>query len=800
MSFETTTGASSEQEHQPRLEFASNLLDVLRDAESRDFSLDIQQDEALVAVGQALIDGTPSGYVEMATSTGKTAVEALIAEAAVKTGHRVLMLAPKIGIAKQITGDDETRPTGLRKFADLPQAAKVMSHYDGEKATKDSSIVVSTYAGFLNDVKNNHAQLGEFDVIIADECHRSLGAETSKALKTAFPSAFKLGLSATPDFASDRKSDEVYDRKLYDFSLMRAIESGRTAPLRALVYETHETVIADQSFGDFTERELAPLIENLQRNGTALQMAESLVAEGRQGLIACIPGSNNIHARRMAQLLQQRGISSLDIGSHLTPDEQHARLKQFQAGGIDVLTFTRTLEEGWDSDRASFAINMAPTTSPVRTKQLIGRVLRKKADGSESIYIDFIDQTRGATKGQYTALHALDLEYVDYERTLGTYSAPTTGGKELPEPILRSLNPRLVELLAQSQGKRIADITVPPKLNGEILKWERILRDDFKKDGESAYLSPHPVFDEGFAKKYQKAFDRFVSENGVEPTIDELKDELGKLTTEQQELLGSYAFQLPLEEVMAEAVERPDDSMENHLERAEFEMVRRAMILSGISRDEYGVLLITSGLMDVSPFVRSYHTAGVIIGGGFDSRLTGQEARRIEQEAAQKIREYLGISLSMTERSLGEHLNLYANFDAYHPETSEQAHTAYALLALESYADGVKSRRLGGRQSTETVRRAFDLDKIFLPGEDNEQVTVNLPELILPVAEELHEQAKQNKNKEMEKILSSAIDHLHKLAARPEPEEYSATLDVISTGHFQKSATPTNEIRYGFLK
>jgi len=406
MSSEIHHDSSSVEERQPRLELASNLLAVLKDSEARDFNLDIQQDEALVVIGRSLIEGIPSGYVEMATSTGKTAVEALIAEAAVKNGQRVLMLAPKIGIAEQIIGNDETHPTGLRKFADLPETAKIMPHYGGEKASKDASIVVSTYAGFLNDVKNDHVQLGHFDVIIADECHRSLGAETSKALETAFPKAFKLGLSATPDFAVDRKSDEVYGRKLYEFSLMEAIESGKTAALRALVYETDETVMSEQSFGDYTERELAPLIENLQRNGSALEMVESLVAEGRQGLIACIPGNNNVHARKMTQLLQQRGISSLDVGSHLTPDEQHARLKQFQAGGVDVLTFTRTLEEGWDSDRASFAINMSPTTSPVRTKQLIGRVLRRKADGSESIYIDFI---------QHKFLIIMYLEDLDFQ-------------------------------------------------------------------------------------------------------------------------------------------------------------------------------------------------------------------------------------------------------------------------------------------------------------------------------------------------------------------------------------------------
>jgi superfamily II DNA or RNA helicase len=179
----------------------------------------------------------------------------------------------------------------------LNQTAKVQTHFGGTKASNDAEVVITTYSGFLNDHKAGNEKLGEFDVVIADECHRSLGPATSDALMNAYPGAFKIGLSATPDYAEDRKSDEVYDRSLFEFRLIDAVEAGRTAPIRTLIYQTQDRLRLTDQRPEFTERELEPLMHSRSRNGTALELSRSFVAEDRQGIIACIPGGQNYHSR-----------------------------------------------------------------------------------------------------------------------------------------------------------------------------------------------------------------------------------------------------------------------------------------------------------------------------------------------------------------------------------------------------------------------------------------------------------------------------------------------------------------------
>ncbi|AHB42212.1 hypothetical protein RAAC3_TM7C00001G0355 [Candidatus Saccharibacteria bacterium RAAC3_TM7_1] len=587
---------SAETSSKPDCELAGSLQGVLNNLSERDFSLDLQQTEALEAIGLALIEGVSSGYIEMATSTGKTTVEALLTEAAVKAGKRVLLLAPTLPIAKQIDGSESSSPTGLKRFAHLPENARVEQHFNGKKGNKNADVVVSTYAGLLNDAKSEHRKLGEFDVIIADECHRSLGKETSEVLRTVMPHAFKLGLSATPDYAVDRMSEEVYDRRLYEFSLRDAVESGRTSPVRAFLYETDETLVLNDPRREFTDKELAPLTHNLQRNGTAVALTKAFVEEGRQGIIACIPGRDNLHARLLADLLKTSGIRAADVGAHLDAETQARRLAAYHRGDFDVLTFTRALEEGWDSDRASFAINLAPTSSPVRTTQLLGRILRKKPDDLESIFVDFVDKKSGSrSKSQYTAMHALGLDTIDLTRVLGR-PAEHTPAHSHSLKLLHVISPKIHKRLIESQGKLLRNVTVGKITDPLIAEWEATL----EKEGLPAELSHNDALPPKLEKRVSKAYAKFYHDHGVAPSVDELIETMGKVSGPERNILGSFALRAELDQLVQldlEDVANNDEISNPHQMAVGFHSRQQLHdTLDTLSEREAGVVMRRFGL------------------------------------------------------------------------------------------------------------------------------------------------------------------------------------------------------------
>lgn len=540
----------------PDYELAGSLQATLDSVPTRDFSLDLQQSEAIIAIGEALLDGTKTGYVNMATSTGKTAIESLVADAAVRAGKRVLMLAPSKEIAAQLSGSGSESPTGLQRFTSLNQTANIRNHFGGQRANKQADVVISTYSGFLNDYKNNHIQLGKFDVVLADECHRSLGEQTSKALGDAFPEAVKLGFSATPDYAIDRQSAEVYDTLLYEFSLLHAVERGKTAPVRAMLYETDDVITTIDYRNEFSDAELAPLAHSHTRNATALELAQTFVGEGRQGIIACIPGEKNFHARLLANLLRQRGLRAADVGSHLTDDERTAILKQYEAGELDILTFTRALEEGWDSAAASFALNLAPTTSPVRTTQLLGRILRKKTDDCDSVYVDFLDKKAGITnKSQYLAMHALDLEYIDFTRVLGRGSGESIDWHKRPLLSVDVLSANLRTRLMGLQGKALKDIVVPQQINPLQKEWD----DRLSAEGLSDKIEYNDVLPQSLNRRLEKAYKAYVDLHGEPPAQSwDLLEFMNSIERRRVQAMGSYGLRVLMDVIDEEALTSPD--------------------------------------------------------------------------------------------------------------------------------------------------------------------------------------------------------------------------------------------------
>lgn len=614
------------------IEVAGALQAIYNSVEHADFALEIQQDEAIEAIGHALVDGKTSGYCEMATSTGKTLIESLITQAAVAAGKRVLILAPKVSIASQIDGRNQTEPSGLARFTDVHQKTSVGLHFGGSQANARHQVVISTYPGFLYDAQQNHCKLGEFDVVVGDECHRGLGEKTAEALTSSFPDAIKMGFSATPDFAVDRTSEEIFGERLYEFSLMDAIEMGKTAPIRALVFETNEELSLYDNRQEFTERELAPLIENMQRNGTAIKLARDFIRDGRQGFIRAIPGYGNLHARILAEQLSKiQGITAAAIGSHLSREEQDWLWREFNDGKIDCLTSTRALGEGLDSNRPSFAINTAPSASPVETKQFMGRIFRKNPDGRESIYVDFVDRSSGdVAKEQYTALHALGLEVADSSRILGRYDQ--VAGSRTPPQELPAISDELLAKILASDGKLISEITASTThhIPRRVLRhWEKVLA----KEGMPDKLPDNITFDRALAKKFELGQIAAFEALGREPELHEIIDRIPTLNPHHRRVLARYGLQLSLEatggdlETLADPLGEVSRFIEEEQTRANLYEV-----LKTISEKEETVIKARFGLGYDNPM--TLDEVGALKGVG----VTRERVRQIESNAMTKLR------------------------------------------------------------------------------------------------------------------------------------------------------------------
>jgi len=155
---------------------------------SEEITIRPYQRHCLEKADEALLSGRRRMLFEMATGTGKTLTIAMLMkrwfEAAVVS--RVLFLADRIELAKQ----------AKETFDDYLKGWPATLLYGGKRSLEGQIVVgtLDTIAGQLGPNGFGHAY---FDLVITDECHRSI-YNTHRATLAHFD-AIHIGLTATPN-------------------------------------------------------------------------------------------------------------------------------------------------------------------------------------------------------------------------------------------------------------------------------------------------------------------------------------------------------------------------------------------------------------------------------------------------------------------------------------------------------------------------------------------------------------------------------------------------------------------------
>lgn len=148
------------------------------------------QKRAIIAIQQAVKRGSDRFLLEMATGTGKTLTAAALIKLFLRTGNaqRVLFLVDRLELEEQAAKQ-------FKKI--LSSDYKPVIYKENRDDWRHAEIVVSTVQSLL--FNNKYQQLfspTDFDLVISDEAHRSIGGN-ARAVFDYFI-GYKLGLTATP--------------------------------------------------------------------------------------------------------------------------------------------------------------------------------------------------------------------------------------------------------------------------------------------------------------------------------------------------------------------------------------------------------------------------------------------------------------------------------------------------------------------------------------------------------------------------------------------------------------------------
>ena len=216
-----------------------NLLSVPIDPRiaGRDY-----QQECIQTVSQVMQQGRRKLLVEMATGTGKTRTAAALIKRLFEANQitRVLFLVDRIPLAKQ-TED---------AFTEYLPGFPCYVLRAGRRFQDEKRITITTLQSMINIYADYSP--GYFDLVISDECHRSIYGKWSGVLR--YFDGVQIGLTATPCVAGEMDGDEEdnlfvrdtlrffeVDRPTYTYKLKDAIRDGWLAPYQVYQAKTVKT-------------------------------------------------------------------------------------------------------------------------------------------------------------------------------------------------------------------------------------------------------------------------------------------------------------------------------------------------------------------------------------------------------------------------------------------------------------------------------------------------------------------------------------------------------------------------------
>jgi len=179
------------------------------------------QMKAIFAIQQAVKKGNDRFLLEMATGTGKTLTAAAIIKLFLRTGNarRVLFLVDRLELEDQAWKN-------FKKV--LANDYRSVIYKENRDDWRKAEIVVTTVQSLL--FNNKYRQLfspTDFDLVISDEAHRSIGGNARAVF--AYFIGYKLGLTATPrDYLKKFDKNKSVTKDPREFERRLLLDTYRT--------------------------------------------------------------------------------------------------------------------------------------------------------------------------------------------------------------------------------------------------------------------------------------------------------------------------------------------------------------------------------------------------------------------------------------------------------------------------------------------------------------------------------------------------------------------------------------------
>lgn len=306
----------------------------------------------------------------MATGTGKTVVFSHLPEQLKETHPgKMLVLAHREELIDQAIDK-------MQKVNPTLRIDKEMAEHRADPDAADVIVASVATLGRKGTTRLEKYDWSKFDKFVVDEAHHSVAQSYVNIYEAAglFEPSDKrllLGVTATPARGDGQALAKIFQKLVFSYNIRQAIEDGWLVEPRGIKVSTDTSLDGIKvTQGDYDQKQLANTVNTPQRN-QLIAKAWLENAKGRQTVGFTVDIQ---HAKELAELFKHYGIKAEAVWGD--DPQRAAKLAAHRAGEITVLFNCGVLIEGYDDWRISCIILAAPTKSPVKFAQEVGRGTR----------------------------------------------------------------------------------------------------------------------------------------------------------------------------------------------------------------------------------------------------------------------------------------------------------------------------------------------------------------------------------------------------------------------------------------
>ena len=343
------------------------------------------QHEAKLAVYDHLRGRDDNPCVVIPTAGGKTPVMASICQDAVGLWQgRVIILAHVKELLEQ---------TADKLNAICPEVRYGVYSAGLKRRDKANSVIV---AG-IQSVYQRACEFDPFDLAVVDEAHmippdgEGMNRQFLADAKVVNPNLRIIGFTATPfrlKTGTICTPDGFLNHVCYQVGVRELIVQGFLCPLitKAGINKADFSRLHVRG-GEFVADEVEDLMDD---DGLVEAACGEIVGYTGNRNAVLIFASGIKHGEHIVQVLQEKhGIECGFVTGETPPEERHAILTRFKAGGLKYLCNVNVLTTGFDAPNIDCVVLVRPTLSAGLYYQMVGRGFRLHPSKQNCLVLDF---------------------------------------------------------------------------------------------------------------------------------------------------------------------------------------------------------------------------------------------------------------------------------------------------------------------------------------------------------------------------------------------------------------------------